>query len=76
MLSQISIQQITGLVDKLEKRGFIERQPDRKDRRVKMIAVTPAGAKFRAQMLDRLSEPPASVVSLDPGTEEGMPSDF
>jgi hypothetical protein len=62
MLSQISIQQITGLVDKLEKRGLMECQPDRKDRRVKRIAVAPAGAKF--QMLDSPCEPPASVISL------------
>src|SRR5688500_18928542 len=34
---------ITGLVDKLEARGLIERTANPADRRVKMIAVTRAG---------------------------------
>jgi DNA-binding MarR family transcriptional regulator len=55
---------ITGLVDKLEMKGFIQRQPDPQDRRVKMIVVTEAGAKVRAQLLARLSEPPRSVALL------------
>jgi DNA-binding MarR family transcriptional regulator len=55
---------ITGLVDKLEMKGYIQRRPDAKDRRVKMIAVTEAGAKVRTQLLARLSEPPQSVALL------------
>ena len=55
---------ITGLVDKLEARGLIQRQPDRGDRRVKMIVVTAAGAKFRKGLLERLLEPPAFLASL------------
>jgi DNA-binding MarR family transcriptional regulator len=53
---------ITGLVDKLEARGLIERRCDPMDRRVKMIAVTKAGAKFRKHLLDRMSEP---AIALD-----------
>jgi DNA-binding MarR family transcriptional regulator len=55
---------ITGLVDKLEMKGYIQRQPDPKDRRVKMIVVTEAGSKVRWQLLARLSEPPPSVAVL------------
>jgi DNA-binding MarR family transcriptional regulator len=55
---------ITGLVDKLEMKGYIQRRPDPKDRRVKMIAVTEAGLKVRARLLARLSEPPRSVALL------------
>lgn len=55
---------ITGLVDKLEIRGFIRRQPDPDDRRVKMIALTRAGVKFRASVLNRLSQPSPSVTGL------------
>ena len=36
---------ITGIVDTLEKRGFVERTPDPEDRRVFRIAITKAGAK-------------------------------
>ena len=55
---------ITGLVDKLEMKGYIQRQPDSQDRRVKMIAVTAAGSKVRARLLTRLSEPPTCVAFL------------
>jgi MarR family transcriptional regulator, organic hydroperoxide resistance regulator len=55
---------ITGLVDKLEGRGLIERRPDRADRRVKMIVVTETGARFRAELVERLLEPPAALASL------------
>jgi DNA-binding MarR family transcriptional regulator len=55
---------ITGLVDKLEMKGLIQRRPDPEDRRVKMIVVTQAGSKVRAQLLTRLSEPPRAVAFL------------
>ena len=55
---------ITGLVDKLEARGLIERIPSPTDRRVKMIAVTRAGAKLRARLLERIAEPPPFIASL------------
>src|SRR5215510_5047478 len=37
---------VTDLVDKLERRGLIERRVDANDRRVKMIALTAAGRRF------------------------------
>jgi len=55
---------VTGLVDKLEARGLIERRSEPGDRRVKMIALTAAGRRFRAQLLERLSEPPPFITSL------------
>ncbi len=55
---------ITGLVDKLETRGLIQRQAERADRRVKMIALTKAGIKFRTKLLERLLEPPPSITGL------------
>ena len=55
---------ITGLVDKLEIRGFIRHQRDPDDRRVKMIALTLSGVKFRASVLSRLSQPSPSVTRL------------
>ena len=55
---------ITGLVDKLEMKGYIQRRPDSKDRRVKMIAVTEAGSKVRARLLARLSKPPRAIALL------------
>ncbi|RAG80792.1 MarR family transcriptional regulator [Streptacidiphilus pinicola] len=34
---------ITGIVDRLEARGLVERQPDPDDRRIKRVAVTESG---------------------------------
>ena len=56
---------VTGLVDKLEKRGLVERRGDPTDRRVKLIALTAEGLGLRAQILARLFDPPAFVEQLD-----------
>jgi DNA-binding MarR family transcriptional regulator len=54
---QCDASNVTGLVDKLEARGFLERRFDPADRRVRLIALTPAGERCRAMLLDRLSKP-------------------
>jgi DNA-binding MarR family transcriptional regulator len=41
---------VTGLVDRLEKRGLVRRGPDPQDRRVKLIAPTQAGAELSAKV--------------------------
>ena len=38
---------ITGIVDRLEEKGLVERRPADHDRRVKLIAPTPEGASLR-----------------------------
>jgi DNA-binding MarR family transcriptional regulator len=38
---------VTGIVDRLEARGLLVRQPDEADRRLKVIALTPRGAAIR-----------------------------
>src|SRR6266581_3334862 len=42
---------VTGLVDRLESRGLVRRQSSLQDRRVKVLQLTPAGKRFRAQLL-------------------------
>src|SRR3712207_5159963 len=49
---------VTGIVDRLERRGLVERRPGASDRRVKMLEVTPEGAALRARLHERLSRPP------------------
>ncbi len=49
---------VTGIVDRLEDRGLVERRNAPQDRRVKMLAVTPAGARVRGEIASRLSPPP------------------
>jgi DNA-binding MarR family transcriptional regulator len=45
---------LTGLVDKLEDRGLIERRPDPADRRVKAIVITEEGRRLRDGFRGRL----------------------
>ena len=55
---------VTGLVDRLEQRGLIERRSDPKDRRVKLIALTKEGESLRSRLLDRLYDPLPFIASL------------
>ena len=49
---------VTGLVDRLEERGLVVRQPDPDDRRVKALAVTPAGVALRDRIAAALDDEP------------------
>src|SRR5258706_10448899 len=49
---------VTGIVDRLEARGLIERQHLTTDRRGKHLALTPAGRRRRRQMEKNLSAAP------------------
>jgi MarR family transcriptional regulator, organic hydroperoxide resistance regulator len=63
---------VTGLVDRLEERGLIERRPDPSDRRVKRIALTAEGQVAREQMMERLFEPPDAIRRLTPQEQEQL----
>ena len=57
---------VTGLVDRLESRGLVQRQPSPQDRRVKVLHLTPTGARLRAQLLRQMTgrSLPLSRLSL------------
>jgi MarR family transcriptional regulator, organic hydroperoxide resistance regulator len=55
---------ITGIVDRLEERGLVQRQPADYDRRVRLIAVTAAGSQLRDDLNRRFAEPPEAIASL------------
>jgi MarR family transcriptional regulator, organic hydroperoxide resistance regulator len=57
---------ITGLVDRLEARGVLERRVPAHDRRVKQIVLTDAGKRLREQALERLHVPPEALARLSP----------
>jgi DNA-binding MarR family transcriptional regulator len=57
---------VTGIVDRLEDRGLVERRAAEHDRRVKMLLMTPRGAEIRAQLGARLNEPPEPLAGLSP----------
>lgn len=49
---------VTGIVDRLESRGLIERQQVTTDRRVKQLALTPEGRRLRRRVESILSAAP------------------
>ena len=55
---------VTGLVDRLESRGLLRRCPSTADRRVKVLELTPPGSRLRGLLLDRMTEPPATLQRL------------
>jgi DNA-binding MarR family transcriptional regulator len=60
---------ITGLIDRLEARGLVERCPDPRDRRVKGLALTPLGQRVRIRLGQQLYHAPACVAHL-PETDQ------
>jgi DNA-binding MarR family transcriptional regulator len=55
---------VTGLVDRLESRGLVRRSPSVEDRRVKVLVLTPTGARLRALLHDRMTAPPPALERL------------
>jgi DNA-binding MarR family transcriptional regulator len=55
---------VTGLIDRLEARGLVERRPDPTDRRVKGLALTSAGMNLRERLFARLYAAPRAVADL------------
>ncbi len=55
---------LTGLVDKLEARGAVERRLDPSDRRIKAIAMTEEGARLREGFQRRLESAAGPLASL------------
>lgn len=56
---------VTGIIDRLEDRGLVERRPAEHDRRVKLLSVTPEGAQLRERIKSRMEEPPEALLRLD-----------
>ncbi|MDP8976072.1 MAG: MarR family transcriptional regulator [Actinomycetota bacterium] len=55
---------VTWVVDRLEERGVAERRGLPDDRRIKTVAITPAGEKTKAELLRRIYEPSDEVLDL------------
>src|SRR3954463_11369662 len=55
---------VTGIVDRLEYRGLVERRPAEHDRRVNLLALPHGGPGLRAAAGRRLHAPPAELANL------------
>jgi DNA-binding MarR family transcriptional regulator len=63
---------VTGIVDRLEDRGLVERRSATHDRRVKMLAVTERGAAVREQLAERLEQAPGPLARLSPEDQRAL----
>lgn len=55
---------VTGIVDRLEGRGLIERRPSDTDRRVKLLVLTEEGARLRETAYRQMTTPPPAIAEL------------
>jgi MarR family transcriptional regulator, organic hydroperoxide resistance regulator len=63
---------VTGLVDRLEARGLVQRRPSADDRRVKVIQLTPTGLRLRAQLLRRMTGGSCRLSRLSPSDQRSL----
>jgi MarR family transcriptional regulator, organic hydroperoxide resistance regulator len=63
---------VTGIVDRLEARGLVERRAAPGDRRVKMLALTDAGAALRDEIGRRMAVPPEPLTDLSPADQRAL----
>jgi DNA-binding MarR family transcriptional regulator len=63
---------VTGLIDRLEARGYIRRQASPDDRRVKVLELTPAGCRRRAELISHLKSALVPLVRLSPSEQRKL----
>jgi len=63
---------VTGIVDRLEKRGLVERRSAERDRRVKLLVLTDAGERIRAELVARMSEPAPEIAALSSADQRAL----
>src|SRR3954447_20755363 len=57
---------VTGIVDRLEDRGLVERRSATHAGRLKSLGVPPRGAEARERLAERLEQAPAPLARLSP----------
>jgi DNA-binding MarR family transcriptional regulator len=63
---------VTGIVDRLEARGLVERRPAPGDRRVKMLALTERGAALAEEIARRMAVPPEPLAELSAADQRAL----
>lgn len=63
---------VTGLVDRLEARGIVERRADERDRRVKTVVFTPEGLELRERIVALMNEPPPAITGLSRKDQQAL----
>jgi MarR family transcriptional regulator, organic hydroperoxide resistance regulator len=63
---------VTGIADRLESRGLVERRSAEADRRVKALTLTAAGVELRGRVMELMSEPPEAIASLSVADQRAL----
>jgi DNA-binding MarR family transcriptional regulator len=63
---------VTGLVDRLESRGLVRRRASARDRRVKVLVLTPTGARLRTVLVERMTAPPETLDRLSAREQQAL----
>ncbi len=63
---------VTGIADRLEARGLVERRSGERDRRVKELTLTAAGVELRRRVLELMTQPPAAIAALSPADQRAL----
>lgn len=63
---------VTGIVDRLESRGLVERRPDPADRRVKLAAATQEGRQVARSLRDSLRFAKEPLAGLSEGERQAL----
>src|SRR5665213_310364 len=63
----------TGLIDRLERRGLVERHPAAGDRRAKVVRLTPAGSRLYKRIDDAvMGEAPPAIAKLSAADQRAL----
>ena len=71
-LLQCDASNITGIADRLEAAGLVERRTSNTDRRVKALVPTPAGRRVREKLAGQLSQLPPPIAVLSPDDRQTL----
>jgi len=63
---------VTGLVNRLESRGLVQRRPSEGDRRVRVLYLTPTGTRLRRLLLERMTTPPVTLARLSVREQQAL----
>ena len=63
---------VTGIADRLDARGLVERRSSEGDRRIKVLALTREGARVRDQVRELMRTPPPAIAALSPADQRTL----
>jgi DNA-binding MarR family transcriptional regulator len=63
---------ITGITDRLEQRGLVQRASAENDRRVKLLVLTEDGERVRKEITKRLAVPPPQIAALSEADQKSL----